>query len=147
LAIVAGAAVPGALLLGNEGSRVDDPIDEPDVVQLEYGREVPLDLRDAEPGELPTTTGFVIDRQTVQLGDLQVTDPGATQQAVPLGGGWIVQGIQGGEPYAWILDADGAVVEVFFSESAAHDTETGRTAYVVRTEGGASPVLVVTDAD
>jgi outer membrane protein assembly factor BamB len=117
-------------------------------VQLEYGREVPLDLREAVPGELPTTTGFVIDGQTVQLGaDLRIEDPGVTQQAVPLGDGWLVQGIEGGEPYGWILDAGGEVVDEFFSEAPAHDVATGRTAYVVRTEGGASPVLVVVDAD
>ncbi|MDP9822075.1 hypothetical protein [Nocardioides massiliensis] len=146
LAIVAGAAVPGALLLGNEGSRVDDPIDEPAVVQLDYGRVVPLDLRDAEPGEPPATTGFVVDGQTLRLGDLQVDDLGTTQQAVPLGDGWFVQGyVQGEDRYGWILDADGAVTDGFPSAAPAHDPATGRTAYVVRE--GDTAELVVVDAD
>lgn len=146
LAIVAGAAVPGALLLGNEGSRVDDPIDEPEVVQLEYGREVPVDLRDAEPGALPTTTGFVVDGQTLHLGELQIEDPGVSQQAVPLGDGWFVQGYVRGDQYGWILDAEGAVVgDRFRTAAPAHDPATGRTAYVVRE--GDTAALVVVDAD
>lgn len=147
LAIIAGAAIPGALLLGDDGSRVDDPIDDPEVVELEYGREVPLDLRDAPPGDLPTTTGFVVDGQTVQLGALRIDDPGVTQQAVPLGDGWFVQGIQGGEAYAWTLDAEGEVLQDFASAAPAHDPATGRTAYVVRPPDAETAQVLVVDAD
>lgn len=143
LAIVAGAAVPGALLIGDDGSRVDDPIDDPEVVELDYGREVPLDLRDADDGELPTTTGFVVDGRTVQLGGLRIEDPGVTQQAVPLGDGWFVQGIVDGDPYGWVLDSDGAVLDDFRTERPAHEPATGRTAYVVRDAGGAAELVVV----
>lgn len=147
LAIVAGAAVPGTLLLDRDAPRVDDPIDDPDVVQLEYGREVPLDLRDATPGELPTTTGFVIDGRTVQLGDdLQIDDPGTTQQAVPLGDGWFVQGYAEGEgEVGWIVDANGTTADGFPSAAPAHDPATGRTAYVVRETGPDRAELVVAD--
>lgn len=147
LAIIAGAAIPGALLLGDDGSRVDAPIDDPEVVELDYGREVPLDLRDATAGELPTTTGFVVDGQTLHLGDLRLDDLGTRQQAVPLGDGWFVQGyVQGEDRYGWILDADGAVTDAFPSQAPAHDPATGRTAYVVRDADGGTAEAVVVDA-